>query len=104
MKKSGIGMVLGLALMASVHAADWPQFCGSNRNNISTETGLADSWSATGPKVLWETEVHDGYSGSSIKDGKVYLIDREATTACFAAWTLHPAGIFGGSPFPILVN
>lgn len=71
--------VVGLIFLwvSSSFAGDWPQFCGPNRNNISTETGLADSWPEAGPKVLWETEVHDGYSGPAIKDGKVYLIDRE---------------------------
>jgi outer membrane protein assembly factor BamB len=59
-----------------VRAEDWPQFGGLNRDNISPEKGLADEWPATGPKVLWETEVHGGYSGLAIKGGKAYLLDR----------------------------
>ena len=34
-------------------AADWPQFLGPDRNGISKETGLIDSWGASGPKELW---------------------------------------------------
>jgi outer membrane protein assembly factor BamB len=68
---------VGAVLVATVCAGDWPQFCGPDRNNISTETGLADSWPESGPKVLWETEVYSGYAGPAIKDGKVYLIDRD---------------------------
>lgn len=68
---------VGGILATTLCAGDWPQFCGPDRNNISSETGLADSWPESGPKVLWETEVFDGYSGSAIKDGKVYLIDRD---------------------------
>ena len=76
MKKT-VGLISIWAVASGLFAGDWPQFCGPNRDNISTETGLADSWPDSGPKVLWETEVHDGYSGPAIKDGKVYLIDRE---------------------------
>ncbi|MEA2069370.1 MAG: PQQ-binding-like beta-propeller repeat protein [Verrucomicrobiota bacterium] len=73
--KKMVCMVFLLALGS--FAGDWPQFCGPGRDNVSVETGLADSWPENGPEVLWETEVHDGYSGPAIKDGNVYLIDRE---------------------------
>ncbi len=75
MKKMA-GLISLCALALNSLAGDWPQFCGPDRNNISAETGLADSWPEAGPKVLWETQVHDGYSGPAIKDSKVYLIDR----------------------------
>jgi outer membrane protein assembly factor BamB len=75
--KKMVGLISIWAVAMSLFAGDWPQFCGPDRNNISTETGLADSWPDAGPKVLWEAEVHDGYSGPAIKDGKVYLIDRD---------------------------
>ncbi len=85
MKTMGSLMVL-CAVSLHSFAGDWPQFCGPERNNISAETGLANSWTEAGPKVLWETPVHDGYSGPAIKDGKVYLIDRaeeESVLRCF---------------------
>lgn len=75
MKKPILGLIVCSALV--VHADDWPQYAGLNRDNISAETGLANSWPASGPKVLWQTEVFDGYSGPAIKDGKAYLIDRD---------------------------
>lgn len=65
-----------ICLSSAVQAADWPQYAGLNRDNISPETGLAEEWPADGPKVLWETEVHAGYSGPAIKGGKAYLLDR----------------------------
>jgi outer membrane protein assembly factor BamB len=77
MKTTGVCAVVGAALIVSTYAADWPQYAGLNRDNVSAEAGLADSWPSAGPKVLWETEVHDGYSGPSIVDGKAYLIDRD---------------------------
>ena len=34
------------------HAADWPQFQGPDRNNVSRDTGLLKTWPANGPKLL----------------------------------------------------
>lgn len=71
------GCLLVLAgFFSSAYTADWPQFCGPDRNNVSAETGLADRWPSSGPKVLWEVPVYNGYSGPAIRDGKAYLIDR----------------------------
>ena len=77
MNRIVIYMTVGVMLATTLCAGDWPQFCGPDRNNISSETGLANSWPESGPAVLWETEVFDGYSGPAIMDGKVYLIDRD---------------------------
>jgi outer membrane protein assembly factor BamB len=58
-------------------AADWPQYLGPTRNAVSTETGILRSWPENGPEVLWTVEVGRGYGGPVIKDGKVYLLDRD---------------------------
>ena len=63
-------------LLAAAVCGDWPNFCGPDWNNVSAETGLADSWPSGGPAVLWQIDVHEGYAAPAIKDGKVYLIDR----------------------------
>jgi outer membrane protein assembly factor BamB len=81
MFKLGICMGAGLALVLSVPAADWPQFGGLKRDNCSPETGLADSWPSGGPKVLWETGVHEGYSGAAVKNGAVFFLDREGESS-----------------------
>jgi len=56
-------------------SGDWPQFRGSNRDNMSTEAGLFRTWPANGPKVLWKIPVCQGYAGAAIKDGRIYLND-----------------------------
>jgi outer membrane protein assembly factor BamB len=61
-----------------VSGADWPQFRGANRDNISTETGLLRAWPAGGPKVLWKIPVCEGYAGAAIKDARIYLNDYNA--------------------------
>ena len=56
-------------------AGDWPQFRGPDRDGISKETGLLRKWPEGGPKVLWTTEVGQGYSAAAIVDGLVYFND-----------------------------
>jgi outer membrane protein assembly factor BamB len=66
----------GLACMAR---ADWPQFQGPNRDGVSNETvKLADSWSASGPPVLWKMEYKfgTGFGGAVIAGGTIYILDR----------------------------
>ena len=39
--------------------------------------GILRSWPESGPEVLWTVQVGIGYGGPIIKDGKVYLLDRD---------------------------
>jgi len=67
-------------IVAGVYAQEWPQYGGPDRNSISPEKGLLRSWPASGPEVLWKVDVGIGYGGPVIKDGKVYLLDRDNKT------------------------
>jgi outer membrane protein assembly factor BamB len=58
-------------------AQDWPQFLGPDRNSISPQKDILRSWPETGPDVLWTANVGPGYGGPIIKDGKVYILDRD---------------------------
>lgn len=85
-----LALVFSLLFASStVSGADWPQFRGPNRDNISTEKGLMRQWPSSGPKVLWETSVAQGYAGAAIKDGLVYVNDydeqkKEHTVRCLS--------------------
>lgn len=71
-----LSLTLSLLVAGSTAgAADWPQFRGPNRDNISAETGLLRAFPAGGPKVLWRTKVAQGYAGAAIRAGKVYVND-----------------------------
>jgi outer membrane protein assembly factor BamB len=72
-----IQMFTLLYCSTKVLAQDWPQFYGPNRNGISDQKGLLKSWPVEGPKMLWSVKVGIGYGGPVIKDGKVYLLDRD---------------------------
>ena len=50
---------------------EWPQFLGPNRNGISTETGLLDSWPENGPKEVWRVTGGVGMSGLAISRGRL---------------------------------
>ncbi len=61
----------------SVRAVDWPQYLGPARNSTSPEKGLLRSWPEKGPEVLWTVAVGIGYGGPVVKNGRVYLLDRD---------------------------
>lgn len=69
-------LILIISSFTFVFAQDWPQYLGPDRNSISPEKGLLRSWPDAGPEVLWRVNVGIGYGGPVIKDGKVYLLDR----------------------------
>lgn len=71
--------ILGLFL-SQAQASDWPWFQGPNSNSTSPETGLARTWPAGGPRVLWAVPVSEGYASAAIRDGQVFLLDRLGTT------------------------
>ena len=72
--------VVLFAFISNVCAQDWPQYLGPNRNSTSPQKGILRSWPASGPEVLWTTNVGPGFGGPVIKDGKVYLLDRDDKT------------------------
>ena len=67
--------LLGLAFISSsaFAAANWPQFRGPDRTDVSKETGLLKKWPAGGPKVVWmNKDVGLGYAGYSIVGDTLY--------------------------------
>ena len=67
-------------------AADWPQYRGPNRDDVSPETGLLAAWPAGGPALLWTyADAGVGYSPPAVVGDRVYLTggrgDREVLIA-----------------------
>ena len=65
-----------VALTTCLFAQDWPQFLGPERNSTSPQEGILRSWPEGGPEVLWSVDLGIGYGGPVVKDGKVYILDR----------------------------
>lgn len=65
-----------MVLVASMSdAADWNQFRGPNRDNISTETNLSSQWPQEGPSLLWiGSGLGEGYSAVSIVGDVIYTM------------------------------
>jgi outer membrane protein assembly factor BamB len=95
-----VGCLLAAAFLPLGVAADWPQFLGPDRNGISTETGLLDSWPKEGPPQVWRKKVGAGFSGPVVANGRLVLFhrveDREVVECLDAAngktqWTFSYA-------------
>src|SRR5262245_16650669 len=69
-----------LVIGVSVEGADWPQFRGPNRDDVSKETGLLQRWPKDGPKLLWTyADAGIGYSGPAIIGNRLYCMGGDGT-------------------------
>jgi len=76
MRRTLVVFLAVAASAASALASEWPHFRGPNSNGISPETGINKDWAARKPETLWTASMTDrGYSGPSVADGKVFIID-----------------------------
>ena len=62
-------MIVALAIAVQAAADDWPQFLGPDRNGVSAGRALAETWGASGPKVVWRKTVGAGLSGPVVGQG-----------------------------------
>ncbi|HVQ40857.1 MAG TPA: PQQ-binding-like beta-propeller repeat protein, partial [Vicinamibacterales bacterium] len=65
---------LGLAGLP-LHA-QWPQWGGPTRDFHSSSTGLADTWPAGGPPVIWSRTLGTGHSAITVDDGRLFTLAR----------------------------
>lgn len=75
--RSAVTLAIALsAWLAQTQAGDWPQILGPHRDGRADNETLADSWPASGPKLLWERPVGRGYAGVSIVGERGVLFHR----------------------------
>ena len=55
---------------------DWPSFLGPTADSVLPGPELP-VWKASGPPLLWQLELGEGYSPPSVWRGRVYAYDRE---------------------------
>jgi len=59
---------------AVVHGGDWPQWQGVDRNRLSKETGLLQSWPSSGPRVVWTgAGLGAGYGSMAVVGDRVFV-------------------------------
>ena len=71
-----LGVAVLLAGCGGV-GAEWPQWQGPTRDNISQESGWLKTWPEGGPDIVWRIPIGEGYSGISIVDGRIYTMHSE---------------------------
>lgn len=91
---------------APLSAADWPQWRGANRDDISKETGLLKSWPEGGPKKVWMFDGAGlGYSGFSIVGDTLYTMgSRDAVEYVIAVDVKTGKEKWSAEAGPLLTN
>lgn len=91
-KQPGLWTGALIALAASVHAVDWPQWRGPLRNGISAEVGWFSGW-GNGPRRRWAVEVGEGFSAVAVVGLRVFTLGNAGgkdTIYCLNADTGKP--------------
>jgi outer membrane protein assembly factor BamB len=57
------------------HADDWPEIRGRGRLGVWNEAGILEKFPESGLKVLWRTPIKGGFTGPSVVDGRVFVMD-----------------------------
>jgi outer membrane protein assembly factor BamB len=70
-----------ISAVVAARAGDWPQWRGPDRDDVSKETGLLQSWPEAGPKLLWTfRDAGVGYSGPAVVGALLYMMGAEEKT------------------------
>ena len=77
---------LALTTTLAAGAADWPQFRGPNRDDISRETGLLTEWPKGGPPLAWKAQgLGKGYSSVAVVGDRIYTAGDDADSSYIRA-------------------
>ncbi|MCA9128705.1 MAG: PQQ-like beta-propeller repeat protein [Planctomycetales bacterium] len=77
-------------------ADDWPQWRGTNRDAVWHEDGLVQHLPTGKLPAVWSVEVGPGYTGPTVANGRVYVMDRQVDQEqterilCFDSQTGQP--------------
>jgi outer membrane protein assembly factor BamB len=83
---SGLVCLLVLSATVPTFADDWPQWRGPQRNGVSKETGLLQSWPKEGPRLRWKiTNAGSGYAAPSVLGDRVYMLGNDGLENEFVA-------------------
>jgi outer membrane protein assembly factor BamB len=69
------GVTPGAKPPAAAARADWPQWHGPKRDNVSAETGLLRQWGPEGPALAWQASgLGLGFSSLAITNGRIFTM------------------------------
>ncbi|HLN32905.1 MAG TPA: PQQ-binding-like beta-propeller repeat protein [Gemmataceae bacterium] len=69
--------IFPLILAVAVHAEDWPQWRGPNRDGVWSESGILQTFPPHGLKIRWRAAVGIGFSSPVVAGGRVFVTDSE---------------------------
>ncbi len=69
--------LLILVSCSVVFGEDWPQWRGPRRDGTWNETGLVEKFASDKLEPKWRVEIGPGYTGPTVAQGKVYVMDRQ---------------------------
>ena len=81
--------------MSALHADDWPQWLGPQRDAVWRESGIIEKFPASGPKFRWRVPIGGGFAGPAVAQGRVYVMDRQ-----LAKGATNPANPFARGEIP----
>ena len=64
------------ALLMTAHADDWSQWRGANRDGVWKEKDVIEKFDGPEIKIRWRAPISNGYSGPTVANGRVYVMDR----------------------------
>jgi outer membrane protein assembly factor BamB len=104
-RRAAILVVLITLGSTAAAGADWPEWRGPNRDGISAEKGLLESWEKGGPPLLWKAAgLGKGFASVAIAGGKAFTLGEKRGGARLVALDLETrkeawtAPVGGGSP------
>ena len=65
-----------LTLATDASSEDWPQWRGPERDGVWRAEGIITELPEGQIPLAWSTEIGSGYSGPTVSNGKVYVMDR----------------------------
>jgi hypothetical protein len=63
----------------SLHAQDWPQWRGVQRDGVWTNTGVVERFPDPGLQVTWRVPIRGGFAGPAVAGGRVFVLDYQET-------------------------
>ena len=81
--------------LRALHADDWPQWLGPQRDAVWRETGILGKFPTNGLKFRWRVSIGGGYSGPAVAGGRVYVMDRQ-----LAKGASNPSSPWGRGEIP----
>jgi outer membrane protein assembly factor BamB len=83
-------IIIPFSNIVSQKAGEWPCFHGSDRTNLSGETGLLKAWDEKGPALLFTISgLGEGYSSTAIAGGLIYTAGSTGNQSFIYAFDLN---------------